>query len=338
MRISSTIPAPVAVSSKRLWWCASCAIGFALKTKSGRVCLRSCALLGALAVAPRPAAAQQLGYKLLGSAGIDAGAQPPPGLALIVQALHFGSSEIRDRQGNVVPIDGLTISATGSALGASFTTNTSKTKFAPYLTFAVGVPVASIRVNSDNPATSLNGYGFADLFVQPLKVGWRERHFDVVAAYALNAPTGHFEPRGVSAGSGYWTHQFSIGGAAYADSDRTYRASALASYDMNTRKRGIDIRRGSEMQVQGGLGATVRRLFVVGLAGYALWQVTPDRGADIPVALRNEWSRTFGLGPEVDATIPRWRAQVSLRVERDLGVESRPQGQVIALAVSWAVK
>jgi hypothetical protein len=310
----------------------------ALATKARTVCLRSCALLGALAVAPRPTAAQQLGYKLLGSAGIEAGAQPPPGLALIVQALHFGSSEIRDRQGSLVPVDGLKISATGAALGASFTSNAWRRKWAPYVTFAVGAPVASIHVNSDNPSASLNGYGFADLFIEPLKVGWRERHFDVVTQYAVNAPTGHFEPRGVSAGSGYWTHQVSVGGALYADSARAYRASALASYDMNTRKRGIDIRRGNTMQVQGGAGATVKRIFVVGLAGYALWQVTPDRGTDIPPSLRNERSRTFGLGPEVDAVIPRWRTQVSLRVERDFGVESRPQGQVIALAVSRAMK
>lgn len=285
-----------------------------------------------IAFAPRSSGAQQLGYKLLGSAGIDAGAQPPPGLALVVQGLQYGSSELRDRRGNVVPIDGLEMRAAGAAFGASYT---AKTKSAPYLTFAIGVPVASIHVSSDDPAASLNGVGFADLFVQPLKVGWRERRFDVVTGYSVNAPTGHFEPRGVSTGRGYWTQQLSFGGAVYADSAKTYRASALASYELNTRKRGIDITRGNMFQVQGGAGATVKRVFVVGLAGYALWQVTPDRGTDIPPSLRNERSRVFGLGPEIDATIPRWRTQFALRVEREAGVESRPQGQVVALTMSW---
>jgi hypothetical protein len=288
-------------------------------------------LLGALAL--HPAEAQQLGYKLLGSVGIDAGAQPPPGLALVDQSIRFGSSELRDRQGNVVPVAGLSISASGSALGVSYT---SKTRAAPYLTFAIGVPVASIHVSSDNPAASLDGFGFADLVVQPIKVGWRQRRFDVVSGYAAYVPTGHFAPRGgASLGHGYWTHQLSVGGAVHADSARKFRASTLASYEVNTRMRGIDIRRGDNFQLQGGAGATVRKIFTIGLAGYALWQVTPDRGTDIPLVLRGERSRAFALGPEADVLIPQWKTYVALRVERDFGVRSRPRGQVIALSVSY---
>ena len=287
-------------------------------------------MLGALA--SRPAEAQQLGYKLLGSIGIDAGAQPPPGLALVDQSIHFASSQLLDRNGSVVPIDGLRMTASGSALGISYTT---KTRAAPYVTFALGVPVASIHVSSDDPAASLNGFGFADLVVQPIKVGWRERRFDVVTGYAVYVPTGHFEPRGgANLGHGYWTHQLSLGGAV-RDSAQTFRASALASYEMNTRNRGIDIRRGNMLQLQGGAGAAVRKIFTIGVAGYALWQATPDRGADIPLPLRGERSRAFGLGPEADVLIPQWRTHVALRVEREFGVRSRPRGEVIALSVAY---
>ena len=296
---------------------------------------RTGALLGALVLALRPVAAQQqLGYKLLGSTGIDAGVQPLPGLAVVSQTLHYGSSQLRDREGNVVPIDGLSIDATGSALGVAYT---SKTKGAPYLSFAIGLPVARVHINSDEPAASLNAYGFSDLFVQPLKVGWRQRRFDLVTAYAMYVPTGHFEPRGgAGPGRGYWTHQLSLGGALFADSTRTHRLSALASYERNTRKRGIDIRRGDMCQIPGGAGASGQWIAVIGLAGYALWQVTPDRGADLPPKLRNERSRVFALGPEIDVTIPQWRTRVALRVEREFGVESRPKGQAIALSVAYA--
>jgi hypothetical protein len=283
----------------------------------------------------RTVTAQQLGYKLLGSAGIDAGVQPPPGLAIVGQTLHFSASEIRDRQGTIVPIDGLSIEATGSALGVSYTT---KTKRAPYLTFAAGLPVASIRVSSDNPAASLNGYGFSDLFVQPIKVGWRQPRFDVVTAYMVYAPTGHFEPKSAGPGRGYWTHQLSLGGALFADSTKTHRLSALASYERNTRKRGIDIRRGDMFQIQGGAGAGVHKLATLGVAGFALWQVTPDKGADIPATLRGGRTRVFGLGPEVDVTIPQWQTRVALRAERELGVTSRPRGKVIALGAAYLAR
>lgn len=283
---------------------------------------------------PRKVVAQQLGYKLLGSAGIDAGVQPPPGLAILSQTLRYDASELRNREGDVVPIQGLSMKATGSALGVSYT---SKPKGAPYLTFAAGFPVASIHVSSDEPAASLNGYGFSDMFVQPVKLGWRERRFDVVTAYVAYVPTGHFEPRnGAGPGRGYWTHQLSLGGALYADSTRTHRVSALASYERNTRKRGIDIRRGDMFQIQGGAGAAVKKVALIGLAGYALWQVTPDEGADIPPTLRGGRTRVFGLGPEGNVTIPQWRTRVTLRVEREFGVTSRPRGTAIALNIAYA--
>ncbi len=289
--------------------------------------------LFALALGSRSVLAQQLGYKLLGSVGIDAGVQPPAGLTVISQSLRYSASELRDRGGNVAAIEGLSMKATGSAFGASYTT---KPRGSPYLSFAIGVPVASIHVSSDEPAASLNGYGFSDLFVQPIKVGWRQRRFDVVTGYVVYAPTGHFEPRtGASPGRGYWTHQLSIGGAVFADSTRRRRLSLLTSYDQNTRKRGIDIRRGNMFQVQGGAGASVMQIVTVGLAGYGLWQVTPDRGADIPSALRDERSRVFGLGPEADVSIPRWQMRVTLRIEGEFEVRSRPRGQVIALGIYW---
>jgi len=296
-----------------------------------RVACLAGALLAALLL-PVQAAGQQLGYKLLGSAGIDAGVQPSPGLAILSQTLHYAASEVRDRQGNVVPIDGLDIDATGSALGVSYT---AKSKGAPYLTVAAAVPIANIHLSSDDPAASLSGYGFSDVFVQPIKVGWRQRRFDVIGAYVVYAPTGRFEPKGLGPGRGYWTHQLSVGGALFTDSTRANRLSGLASYERNTRKRGIDIRRGDMLQIQGGAGATVQRLATIGLAGFALWQVTPDHGADIPAKLRGERTRVFGLGPELDFTIPQWKTRVALRAEREFGVTSRPRGQVVALNVAY---
>ena len=211
-----------------------------------------------------------------------------------------------------------------------------KPRRAPYLSFALGVPLARIRVNSDDPAASVNGYGFGDLFVQPIKFGWRERHFDAVGAYMLYIPTGHFEPlSGRGPGSGYWTHQLSAGGAYYVDSARTMRGSVLASLEVNSRKRGIDIRRGDMFQVQGGAGANVMKIVTIGVAGFALWQVTPDRGTEIPPKLRGQRSRTFALGPEVQVLIPHWKTRAELRVERELAVTSRPRGRVIALGLSW---
>ena len=296
--------------------------------------------LGALLITARSVTAQQqLGHKLLGGIGIDAGTQSLPGLYISDRLMWYGAGTVRDRNGDVAPIPGLDIDALGNMLGIGFTTR-SRGPGRPLVSFAAGVPLAKLSIRTADPRALLDRSGLGDLFVQPIKVGWRRERYDAVAMYAFYAPTGKFEPRtGIGVGRGYWTHQFSIGGAAFRDSTRMQRASALVSYDLNLKKRGIDIRRGNTLQIQGGAGVGVFRVATVGLAGYAMWQVSDDVGADVPPQLRDLSTRVFGLGPEIDVLIPSRRAKVELRFERELGARSRPEGQVFLVGIShqlWA--
>src|SRR5262245_20104971 len=216
------------------------------------------ALFVLLMLAPCIARAQQqLGHKILGGIGINAGVQSEPGLYILDRFAWFSSGEVMDRNGHPLPIVGLDIDARANVLGFGLTV---KPKRAPYIGIAAGFPIASVSLNSQLPETSIDRQGFGDLFVQPLKLGLRRSHYVAVAAYTFYAPTGKFEPRrGVGVGRGFWTHQFSLGGAMFPLQDKRLRASALASYDLNTRKRGIDIKRGNTMQVQGGAGVALSR-------------------------------------------------------------------------------
>lgn len=291
-------------------------------------------LVSALATAPG-APAQDLGHKLLGGIGIDAGVQPEPGLYLIDRVVRYDADQLRDRNGNLVPIRGLDIDVIANGLGLSLTL---KPENWPYLSFGFGLPLADVSLNSTDPRVTVDRAGFGDIFVQPLKVGWRFPDADLVAAYAFYAPTGHFEPRGGGGvGRGFWTHQFSLGGAGFASRARQIRASALLSYDLNLRKRDIDIRRGNTLQIQGGAGIRIKRVFDVGIAGFALWQVTDDSGSDIPPRLRGARDRVYGLGPEIGVLVPALRSRLVLRMEWDLGVRSRPEGRIIVAGLAAAL-
>jgi hypothetical protein len=200
----------------------------------------------------------ELGHKLLGATGIDAGVQAEPGVYILVRAVHFAADEVRDRNGDVVPLRGLDIDAWAGALGAAYVV---KLKKALYFSFAVGAPVAKMSLSIDDPRVAIDREGFGDMYALPLKLGWRSNRFDGVASYGVYAPTGQFEPHGGSGvGRGFWTQQISLGGAAFFSEDRAARASALVSYDVNSRKQGIDITRGNTIQVQGGAGIGVGRL------------------------------------------------------------------------------
>src|SRR5690606_35515798 len=231
----------------------------------GPTCLAVLLLPAALLTAPF-AQAQDLGHKLLGGVGIDAGVQAEPGFYLIDRIVRYDASRLRDRNGNLVPIRGLNIDVVANAFGASLTL---KPEDAPYLGFAFGLPLADISVNANDPRIAVDRSGFADIFVQPLKLGWRLPRGDVVTSYAFYAPTGRFDPRGrAGVGRGFWSHQFSLGGAIFAGRERQIRASALLSYDINLRKRDIDIRRGNTLQIQGGAGVRFVRIVDIGIAGF----------------------------------------------------------------------
>jgi hypothetical protein len=180
-------------------------------------------------------------------------------------------------------------------------------------------------------------FGLGDLYVQPLKLGWRVSRFDLVTGYGFYAPTGMATLEGFGdIGRGHWTHEFSLGGTVAFDPGRTWLLSALASFDLNGRKRHVDITRGPTIQVQGGLGKTLLRIVDVGLAGYAQWQVADDRGADLPPVLRGGRDRSFGLGPEVGVIIPPIRSRLSARYEWDLAVRSRPKGRILVVGLTLA--
>lgn len=302
-------------------------------------CPRRPILLGAILFAAahfaaRPAPAQNLGHKVLGGVGIDAGVQPEPGLYLLDRIIFFDANTLRDRHGARVPTRGLDVDVVANVIGASLTL---RPRNGPYLTFAFGLPWADISLTTTDPRVSVDRSGFGDLFVQPLMIGTRFPHADLVAAYTFYAPTGRFEPRGGGIGRGFWTHQFSLGGAYFLSRERQIRASALFSYDLNLRKHGIDIRRGNTFQVQGGAGARFYGIVDVGLAGFALWQVTDDSGADVPAQLRGARDRVYGLGPEVDLLIPKLRLRVTLRHEWDFGVRSRPQGRILVVGFTFVL-
>jgi hypothetical protein len=284
-----------------------------------------------LLIRAAPAGAQELGNKVLGTLGLLAGSQPGRGVYVSDRFLRYSANELIDRSGHRIPV-GLDLDAVANAIGVQVTFPLPWHSI--YMNASVGVPAARVGLQTDRPEASIDRYGFGDLYVQPLKIGRKMSQTDIVAGYSFYAPTGHFTPRTSNGvGRGYWTHQFSLGSTVYFDRAKTWHASALASYDLNQRKQGIDLTRGDTVQVQGGTGKTLG-IVNVGLAAYALWQVRDDRGSALPEALRGARDRVFGLGPEVDITLAPIRGRVTLRYCHDIAVKARPLGQILVIGLT----
>ena len=287
-----------------------------------------------LAVA-NTADAQDLGHKLPGLLGLDAGRVPEPGLYLADRVVSYRADEIRDRDGNLVPTGDIQLRVLANGTGISYTFPLSQSGLV--ISVAGAVPVARLRVKvQDRPEASVDRFGLTDFYIQPARLGLRKSRFELVGSYSLYLPSGISVlagGKGLSAGN--VTHQFSAGGTIFTDKDRIVLLTALASYDLNLRKRGIDITRGDTLQIQGGVGVSrFNRVLEAGLAFYQLWQVRPNRGADLPPVLREARDRVYGFGPEVAVMIKPIRSQIRMRYEWDLGVRSRPRGNIFVVGLT----
>jgi hypothetical protein len=284
------------------------------------------------------AEAQQLGHKVLGSLGMFAGSQPDSGLYFVNQFASYGADELFDRAGHPIPV-GLDLAAWSNPVG--FQVTFKLPWHSMYMNISAAAPIAQVNLQTNQPEASVDEFGFGDVYVQPIKIGWKTTQMDIVAGYAFYAPTGLYIPRASgSIGHGQWTHEFSLGGMVYFDRTKTWSLSALTSYDLNQHKEGVDITRGDTFQFQGGTGKTFRppgkilQSVNIGVAGYGLWQVKDDRGADLPAALRGARDLALGVGPELDSTFAPIRSRITVRYCRDIAVKSRPLGHILIIQLT----
>ena len=203
----------------------------------------------------------------------------------------------------------------------------------------VGGPISQVKLNTENrPELGIDRLGLGDPYIQPFRLGWRKRRYDLVTSYGIYLPTGRSPlAGGKRVTSGQITHEFSGGGSFYFK-ERSRLLTGLASYQLNTRQRGIDITRGDSVQIQGGIGTELfSGLVETGIAGYALWQVRDDRGTGLPHVLAGARDRVYGLGPEGAVFIKAIRGQLRVRYEWDLGVRARPQGHIFVAGINFLV-
>ena len=270
------------------------------------------------------------GQKVLGTIGLDAGSQAEEGVYFGNRFIQLTSDRLVDRNGRTVPVKGLDVNGFANVFAAS---GTYKLGEGVYYTAALGVPVAGISIKSDLPPNSLDRQGLGDIFVEPLKLGWRFPRLDITSSYAFYAPTGQLNRRGLAGPQ--WVQQFSAGGTVFFDDERSLRLSALSSYNLYGKKFDIDVTRGDSFQIQGGLGGRFFKIVDFGLAGYAMWQVGADTGRDIPPQVRGLSEHAVGLGPELGITIPQLRAKLTARYEWEIVSRSRLDGEVLTLSLSF---
>jgi hypothetical protein len=257
---------------------------------------------------PQAGNAQLSGQNTKGDFGLLAGTQAPPGFYVIPMFYDYTADALRDRNGDrVAPIvGGGTIDARAANVGLMWVSE--KKIFGGTYGFSIWPGVTNNAL--ELPAAQVDdktSTGFADLYIQPITLGWNTDHADFLAGLGIYAPTGEFEAGGDNnRGLGMWTYELFGATTVYFDEARSWHFAAFAAFETHGKKDGADIRVGNILTLEGGFGKSfMDGAANVGIAYYAQWKVSDDDfglGFTPPGGPLLDRHRVFGIGPEV--TIP----------------------------------
>jgi hypothetical protein len=308
--------------------------------------------------------AQQKGQWVPGQIGLNAGVTPAPGFTYSNMAMNYSASQLNNSDGHRVQ------GVTGTyafwvdenifmyipkfkILGA---------KFVPMviLNYANGSLVADLGlITGTNLSAAAGGSGFADMYVQPVGLGWSFKRADINVGYGFVAPAGRYTA-GASdnVGSGYWGNFLTTGTTFYITKNKGTSANLFTGWETHGQKTVASsapsgqfskITPGQAFTMEWGFGQVLplkkdfTRLLQLGLVGYDQWQVSSNGGnylvggTPVPASTIPYYS-VHGVGFQSTFILPTKNLALFFKYYDEYSAKARPKGRTIVFGGSWTLK
>lgn len=275
---------------------------------------------------------QETGHYVPGIMGIKAASLPPPGDYYIMHNVFYTANSTYDGNGDEADIDfNLNVFVNAHRfvhvwsdvfLGANYAVNV-----------IVPLQYTDISIGAFNLAD--DQFGIGDIILDPMVLSWNKARYDVSFGIGAVVPVGSYDiTEPASPGKSFWTGMLTLGGTYYFDKEKTWTASILSRYEVHSKKKDFDVTAGNDFTFEYGIGKTIaaKVIWTFGAAGYAHWQVTEDKGADIEYDPTVK-DQIFAVGPEVDVFIPSIKFSMELRGLYEFGAIDRSQGTKLCLTL-----
>jgi len=274
--------------------------------------------------------AGETGHYPLGSEGIKAASLPPPGWYLKTYTTFYTANVWRDSSGDN---DGRGLDLDVLAIAPRLIWMTGQKILGADYGMDVLVPLIQTDLEMDTVNFKQNDFCVGDIFVEPIDLAWHGDRYDIGAAYGLWMPTGKYNTNNpASPGKDFWTSMFTLGGTYYFDEEKTWSASILGRYEIHSKKDHTDVKPGQNVLFEWGVGKTLAKVWDVGVAGYAQWQLTDDHGSDV-MWDKGVHDRVAAIGPEVSLFIPPVKTAISVRALWEFSAVDRPAGTTVTLTL-----
>ncbi|BAX82199.1 SphA family protein [Labilibaculum antarcticum] len=277
-------------------------------------------------------AQQETGYYTYGVEGIKAASLPGPGFYYKMYNAYYSSDKLMDGNGDEMDID---FDVTVFANVHRFIYITNKKFLGADYGMNIIVPLVSTDLSIGAFGISDSQFALADITVEPVILGWHKDRFDAAFAVAAILPVGKYDmTEAVSTGKGMWTGMVTFGGTYYLTKNKLWAASALCRYETHSEKDDYKVTTGDGFGFEWGVSKTIPKanaVWELGVTGYAGWQVSDDKGADVFYDA-NDHDRQFAIGPSVRMIIPKLNMVFSLQAEKEFGVKDRSEGFMSCLS------
>ena len=206
------------------------------------------------------------------------------------------------------------------------------------------------RATGIGNSSQASNFGFGDIFVQPVWLGWTLKHWDFALGIGFYAPTGEYNTTTVTLpvvgpvtteaadniGYGFWTFQFQGAVAWYPWENKGTAVTAVLTYETNTKKEGFDLTPGDILTFNWGISQFLpltkdhKLLLEVGPAGYDSWQTTPDGGR----LSSNVRDQLHAAGGQIGLTYVPWMLSLNTHYFYEFAAIDRFQGQSFGFSIA----
>jgi hypothetical protein len=318
-------------------------------------------LIAILLTSAWPTRAQQKPQWMPGQVGLNAGIIPASGFSYVNITVNYNSGAFIGPSGSPIPATGTydvwAVENMFYGVG-DFKILGANPAVVLLLTPASGSLVADIQFpNTGLPNLSATGGGggLADLFVEPLALGWHAKRADIQLGEGLMLPTGRYTPGATNnVGTGYFGNHLLTGTTFYITKNRGTSANLFTDWEVHGGRQGTNGTSktpGQAFTDEWGLGQVLplkknmTQLLQLGVIGYDQWQVSAN-GGTIPVgstglaipASTLPFYSVHAVGGQMTYILPLKNLSLYFKAEHEYKALNHFEGNTIVFGGVWTFK
>jgi|SRR5215469_3625062 len=188
--------------------------------------------------------AQQKPQWMPGQVGLNAGILPSPGFTFVNMDINYNADTFNGPSGNTIPVTG---TYNVWAIQNMFYYVLHPPVLGGNLGFMIMFPTpatGSLVLDITNPlfpdlSAAGGGSGLADLWIQPIGLGWHLKRADIQVMNSFMIPTGRYSPGATdNVGSGYFGNHFQTGTTVYITKSKGTSANLFTDWEVHGSRAG----------------------------------------------------------------------------------------------------